>query len=50
MRFASFILIDYPIVTRSFAALTIALAAFALWKQWKSHTSPPPVLSPARDS
>jgi hypothetical protein len=49
MRFASFILIDYPIVTRFFAALTIALAVFALWKQWKSHTSPPPVLSPARE-
>ena len=31
MRFASFILIDYPVVTRSAVALTIALAIFALF-------------------
>lgn len=40
MRFASFILIDYPVVTRSAVALTIALAIFALWKQWSAQKSP----------
>jgi hypothetical protein len=41
MRFASFILIDFPFITRSFAAFTIALAIFALWKQWRAQASPP---------
>ncbi|MGO9324094.1 MAG: phosphatase PAP2 family protein [Terracidiphilus sp.] len=40
MRFASFILIAHPFVTRSFAALTIALAIYALWKQWRAQSSP----------
>ncbi len=40
MRFASFILIAHPFVTRSFAALTITLAIYALWKQGRAQTSP----------
>ena len=40
MRFASFILIDYPLATRTAIALTIALAVFAVRKQWKTQTSP----------
>ncbi|MGD1106643.1 MAG: phosphatase PAP2 family protein [Terracidiphilus sp.] len=40
MRFASFILIAHPFVTRSAAALTIALAVFAVWKQWSAQASP----------
>jgi hypothetical protein len=47
MRFASFILVDHPIVTRSFAALTIALAIFALSKQWRAQISPTEEISPA---
>ena len=45
MRFASFILIAHPFATRSFAALTIALAIYALWKQWSAQSSP--TLEPA---
>jgi hypothetical protein len=40
VRFASSILIDFPSITRSFAALTIALAIFALWKQWRAQAPP----------
>jgi hypothetical protein len=40
MRFASFILIAHPFVTRFLAALTIALAIYALWKQWSALASP----------
>ena len=40
MRFASSILIAYPLITRSFAAVTIALAVFALWTQWSAQVSP----------
>ena len=47
MRFASFILIAHPFVTRSFAVLTIALAVFALWKQWTAQSSHAEELSPA---
>ena len=46
MRFASFILVDHPIITRSFASLTIALAIFALWKQWRAQISPAEEISP----
>ena len=38
MRFASFILIAHPFVTRSFAALTIALAIYALFEQWRAQS------------
>jgi len=47
MRFASFILIDYPLITRSFAALTIAVAVYAVWNQWTALASPAHELSPA---
>jgi len=47
MRFASFFLIAHPFVTRSFAALTIALVVYALWKQWSAQSSPAEELSPA---
>ncbi|MEI9968549.1 MAG: phosphatase PAP2 family protein [Terracidiphilus sp.] len=47
MRFASSILIAYPLITRSFAAVTIALAVFALWKQWSAQVSPAHEPSPA---
>jgi PAP2 superfamily len=40
MRFASSILIAHPFVTRSLAAFTIALAIFAVWKQWSAQASP----------
>ncbi len=43
-RFASSILIAHPLVTRSFAALTIALAIYALRTQWRAQT--PPALEP----
>ena len=39
MRFASFILIAHPFITRSFAALTIALAIYALFEQWTAQSS-----------
>ena len=47
VRFASSILIAHPFVTRSAVALTIALAVFALWKQWKAQSSPSDAPSPA---
>ena len=47
MRFASSILINFPLITRSFAAVTIALAVFALWKQWRAQASPAHEASPA---
>lgn len=47
MRFASFILIAHPFVTRSLAVITIALAVFAVWQQWSAQTSPPHELSQA---
>lgn len=40
MRFASSIFIAHPFVTRSCAALTIALAVFALFKQWSAQSTP----------
>jgi hypothetical protein len=46
MRFASFIPIAYPFVTRSFAALTVALAIYALWNQWIAQPSPAEELAP----
>ncbi len=45
MRFAFFFLIAHPFVTRSFAALTIALAIYALFEQWRAQSSPPEELS-----
>ena len=35
MRFESFILIAHPFVTWSFVAVTVALAGWAVWKQWR---------------
>jgi hypothetical protein len=49
MRFASGVLIDHPFVTRSFAAITIALAIFALFEQWRAQSSPTHGSSPAVD-
>jgi hypothetical protein len=36
VRFGFLFLIAHPIVTRSFALLTVTLVAVALWKQWHS--------------
>jgi hypothetical protein len=47
MRFASFILIAHPFVTRSFAVLTIGLAVYAVSKQWRAQTSSTEKLSSA---
>ncbi len=47
VRFAYSILIAHPFVTRFSAALTIALAIYALWKQWSAQSSPAQELSPA---
>jgi hypothetical protein len=38
MRFAFSTLIAHPFVTRSFAALTIALAIYALFEQWRTQS------------
>jgi hypothetical protein len=40
VRFAFSILIAYPIITRSLAAVTVASAAFALWKSWAAPPVP----------
>ena len=47
MRFASFILIAHPFITRSLAALTIVLAIYALFEQGRAQSSPAEKLSPA---
>lgn len=36
MRFASSILIAHPFLTRSLAAITIVMAGWALWMQWRA--------------
>ncbi len=40
VRYGSSTMIAHPMLTRSFAALTLALAAFALWKQWSEIANP----------
>ncbi len=45
MRFASPIFVDHPFVTRICAALTIALAVFAVAKQWRAQSAPAEVAS-----
>jgi hypothetical protein len=47
MRFASFILIAHPFITRSFAVLTIGLAIYAVSKQWRAQISPAEKLLPS---
>jgi hypothetical protein len=36
MRFASSILIAYPFLTRSLAVITVVMAGWALWMQWRA--------------
>jgi hypothetical protein len=51
VRFASSYLIALPIVTRIFAAATVALACFALWMSWTDLAAPADtVLDPASTS
>jgi len=47
VRFGSVFLIAHPVVTRSFAVLTLILAAIALWKSWTESAPAPPEASAA---
>jgi len=50
VRFGSSILIAFPILTRIFAVVTVALAGLALWMSWIDLASSSETLNPAADN
>jgi hypothetical protein len=53
VRFGFATLVAHPLLTRSFAALTAALVALALWSQWSAQPAPagePPLAVESREA